>query len=629
MTTVANASVVFKDKNGNVGTVKGASANDITKISNAISDVAQVVNPTTHLPINATTSSVGVVQLADSAAVAAGTSGRVVDAAQLKDAIEHVTPAGNLMTLDTAQTVTAVKTFSSLPESSVAPTTDNQLANKKYVDDHVPVITNMVTTDTAQSISGVKTFSALPESSVVPTTDDQLVNKKYVDDNATSTADCVKLTGNQTVAGVKTFTSLPQSSATPSANADLVNKSYVDNGFVDLSTDQAVDGVKTFSDIPVVETVPTALNQLANKNYVDGYVTRISNFFNPVYYRRPADFKIVGRTTIRLPAYLSLMVNGHGYSNTADVDIDITQADNWDDSSYAAAVNRAGVDFYIYAVDDDTVDVGIHIVLSANSTVPDGYTASTSRKIGGFHCLCASVGTPTYLDPATKTNKAHWLSGYVTGDILPYSVWDLRHRAQSENEGMVFDPENKIWWDIYLASWSGSELVSEYGGTTADGASTKPFHGEMFAECAAQVNKQLVPRDAFIAAAKGSNEKTSIAGSADAGTTGGHVDTANRRMISNIGLEDCCGFLWQWCKQDGGANGSGGWGNSVSAAPVDTAAGVYGQAYGSYYRAFVGGGWDHSSYCGSRCVHVDAVSARVYAGDGGRLFAPERVVNGL
>ena len=131
MTTVANASVVFKDKNGNVGTVKGASANDITKISNAISDVAQVVNPTTHLPINATTSSVGVVQLADSAAVSAGTSGRVVDAAQLKDAIEHVTPAGNLMTTDTAQTVTAVKTFSSLPESSVVPTTNNQLVNKK------------------------------------------------------------------------------------------------------------------------------------------------------------------------------------------------------------------------------------------------------------------------------------------------------------------------------------------------------------------------------------------------------------------------------------------------------------------------------------------------------------------
>ena len=183
MTTVANASVVFKDKNGNVGTVKGASANDITKISNAISDVAQVVNPTTHLPIQATTSSVGVVQLADSTAVSAGTSGRVVDAAQLKDAIEHVTPAGNLMTTDTAQTVTAVKTFSSLPESSVVPTTNNQLVNKKYVDDHAAPA-NTMTLDTAQTVTAVKTFSTLPQSSVVPTSGNELVNKTYVDGKA-------------------------------------------------------------------------------------------------------------------------------------------------------------------------------------------------------------------------------------------------------------------------------------------------------------------------------------------------------------------------------------------------------------------------------------------------------------
>ena len=182
MTTVANASVVFKDKNGNVGTVKGASANDVAKIRTAISDVAQVVDPTSHLPINATTSSVGVVQLADAAAVAAGTSGRIIDAAQLKDAIEHVTPAGNLMTTDTAQTVTAVKTFSSLPESSVVPTTDDQLVNKKYVDDHAtPLPSNLVTTDGAQTISAVKTFSVLPQSTVAPSASSDLVNKAYVD----------------------------------------------------------------------------------------------------------------------------------------------------------------------------------------------------------------------------------------------------------------------------------------------------------------------------------------------------------------------------------------------------------------------------------------------------------------
>lgn len=42
---------------------------------------------------------------------------------------------------------------------------------------------NLVTTDTTQSITAVKTFSALPQSSVAPTNNNDLVNKSYVDSN--------------------------------------------------------------------------------------------------------------------------------------------------------------------------------------------------------------------------------------------------------------------------------------------------------------------------------------------------------------------------------------------------------------------------------------------------------------
>jgi len=42
--------------------------------------------------------------------------------------------------------------------------------------------TPMMNVEYSQTISGKKTFSTLPESSVVPTKDSQLVNKKYVDD---------------------------------------------------------------------------------------------------------------------------------------------------------------------------------------------------------------------------------------------------------------------------------------------------------------------------------------------------------------------------------------------------------------------------------------------------------------
>ena len=353
------------------------------------------------------------------------------------------------------------------------------------------------------------------------------------------------------------------------------------------------------------------------------------SLLSPVHYSRSSNFETSGRTSIKLPSYLSLMVNGHYFRNDVEVTVDISDTANWDstETDYTVAENRAGKDFYIYAI-DDKVTKTVHVVLSANSTVPTGYTESSSRKIGGFHCLCADVGTPTWRNPATLKDETHWLSGYVKGDILPYSVWDLLHRAESSNEGMVFSPETHMWYDIYLASWDGSKLVSVFGGVTADGASAKKFHGEMFAECAGQINKELISRDEFIVVAKGSNERTAIHGSADAGTTGGHVDTANRRMISNIGLEDCCGFLWQWCKQSGSANGTNVWVNSTYNSAVDGNA-TYGSTYGNYYRACVGGPWNSFSYCGSRCVAVGVASADVDATLGGRLSSRERVVTGL
>ncbi len=73
--------------------------------------------------------------------------------------------------------------------------------------------------------------------------------------------------------------------------------------------------------------------------------------------------------------------------------IDLSDADSWDDTTttdYTAATERKGKDFYIYACDDSGA---LTLLLSANSTHPNGYGDTNSRKIGGFHCLCADVGT--------------------------------------------------------------------------------------------------------------------------------------------------------------------------------------------------------------------------------------------
>lgn len=104
---------------------------------------------------------------------------------------------------------------------------------------------------------------------------------------------------------------------------------------------------------------------------------------------------------------------------------------------------------------------------------------------------------------------------------------------------------------------------------------------------------RLVWRHEFQMGAKGSNEQTNIQGSSDPNTTGGHVDTAGRRMISNIGLEDCCGVLWQFAMDLGFAGGSG-WTNSVYNSSVDDRS--YGQTYGTLYRLLLGAPWANGGF---------------------------------
>jgi hypothetical protein len=84
MADVNYSNIVLIDKEGNKGFVRSLTNNDINKIKQVISDAALIVDPESHELIKATTTALGVVQLADAAAIAAGTEGRIVDAKQLK-----------------------------------------------------------------------------------------------------------------------------------------------------------------------------------------------------------------------------------------------------------------------------------------------------------------------------------------------------------------------------------------------------------------------------------------------------------------------------------------------------------------------------------------------------------------
>ncbi len=93
--------------------------------------------------------------------------------------------------------------FNNLPTCANIPNTSQSLTNKLYVDTSV---SNLVTKATSQIISATKTFTAIPQTSIVPVSDVDMVNKKYVDDEITGVGgNFVTTNTTQNVDGKKNF----------------------------------------------------------------------------------------------------------------------------------------------------------------------------------------------------------------------------------------------------------------------------------------------------------------------------------------------------------------------------------------------------------------------------------------
>ena len=283
----------------------------------------------------------------------------------------------------------------------------------------------------------------------------------------------------------------------------------------------------------------------------------------------------------------------------------------------------AGKDYYIYIVAKDVTDSGtgtitktVELKGSINSTYPTGYTASNSRKIGGFHTLCQAVtssNAPALID--NNLWQSHPAIGYNAGDIIPNSVWCLSHRPIAEPAGMVYVDMIDKWVDIYLQSGTGLNTASAFGATVTDSRTHFDHQWDM-----EQVKKQLASDNDFTMFAEGSNQNTAIYGSAapNPKTSGGHTDTSGKRMISGFFVEECCGFLTQWLNEIGVA-GETNWANQ-------SASSNRGQSYGNNRCLLAGGGWGFGSYCGSRCRCALNARSDVVAVFGGRgVSLPLRV----
>ena len=311
-------------------------------------------------------------------------------------------------------------------------------------------------------------------------------------------------------------------------------------------------------------------------------------------YSRSEPFARASANTLSTPA-VNVEVNGFLLSFAAGT-IGLNTAGNWDNSDYATPANRSGKDFYVYATADG-------LILSANATYPTGYTAANSRKIGGFHCLCVAVGTIS----------GHPLSGFLAGDILPASVWDLQHRPQCSPEGMVWSEAAGIWVDIYLQSGTGTSTKSANGGTITDTRNWMDFVDDLGA-----VGKRLLDDGEFQKIAAGGNEETNIAGSADPGTTTGHTDTAGRRMISNIGCEDCAGVVYQWLLDQSYRVGTGAAWNWYDLPGAKGSLYNYSTAGDADVKLLAGGAWPNGAHCGSRCRVANAYRWHVASTVGAR-----------
>lgn len=298
----------------------------------------------------------------------------------------------------------------------------------------------------------------------------------------------------------------------------------------------------------------------------------------------------------------------------------------------------AGTDYFVF------VDNSGNVTCSTSAT-----PASNQVKIGRFHTLCTAVGTPTMIAPASPSsglaaggkylvksydsgadsdfynfyNKtittvstgskydiitmSHPLSGFTAGDILPESVFCLSFRPEcTVEDAMCYDKDTGLAVDVYLQSGTGFNTRSAYNKTHTV-SREQGNHQQDYR----MVGKRLLRDAEFTSAALGSNEKTAIQGAADKGTVGGHVDTSGRRMISAIGIEEMCGYLWQWLDDFVGANQDNKW---------DTRDGQngFGQEYWNQYVLLAGGDWGNSSCCGSRCRTSADVRSFVGAAISGR-----------
>ena len=268
--------------------------------------------------------------------------------------------------------------------------------------------------------------------------------------------------------------------------------------------------------------------------------------------------------------------------------VDWQQITNRADEEFDPAANldtgdtlAFGKDYYVYI----TLLNGVsEIVVSLNSTYPDGFNEYSSRKIGGFHVgHIRKVSNDGLWVPIDSNGNKFGSSGTtwqnnVTTGIIPNSVWDLKNRPKTLAPGMI-QVTKHLWGSIYqlsvdeaitfmggtngLSIAEGS-LISKYGALPATG--TEGLNQYNFNELAQRQGMRLPSYDEWCALAfcspqgeDGSNNYGWTKTTNSARTyTGCQVNTSTGQFDNVSGVKpyaisaknavDCAGNVYEWTK---------------------------------------------------------------------------------
>lgn len=297
--------------------------------------------------------------------------------------------------------------------------------------------------------------------------------------------------------------------------------------------------------------------------------------------------------TLNLPeGQVNIGGNGLGFVLLAQTNWDPTATLNHDGSVAALAL---GDDVYIYAVQD--VSGVAKWLASKNATVPTGYTASNSRKLGGFHF------------GRVRPVANRYDTVYVPAvQIVPNSCWDLQHRPKCDPSGMVEVIPGSLWVDIYLASagsglWPQTVAQSVYNQAplrSAGGYSESDLRVPLL-----NAGKRIATVEEFLYFAEGapaglsaSNDQAWTQTTNVGPTTTGYVAKA----VSMYNVVDAVGNIWERLDSHFDLGGTHAWDNLVVNVGQDSTI-PRGYVHHAAWRTIAGGGGYVEGYnAGARCI---------------------------